>query len=95
MYPFVVSAAPLVLVVAAGVAAIAAIRSRTRADDDQATWERTLASYKNLRDQGVLSDEEYRNIRTLVEPRTRFGVPAPDGRQPPPVDAAGLEHGRD
>jgi hypothetical protein len=36
---FVVSAALLALVVAAGVAAIAAIRSRMRADDDQATWE--------------------------------------------------------
>jgi hypothetical protein len=92
---FVVSAALLALVVAAGVAAIAAIRSRMRADDDQATWERTLTDYKNLRDEGVLSEEEYRNIRTLVEPRTRFSVPAPDERHSPPVDAAGLEHGRD
>ncbi len=92
---FVVSAALLALVVAAGVAAIVAIRSRMRASDDRATWERTLTDYKNLRDEGVLSEEEYRNIRTLVEPRTRFSVPAPDERHPPPVDAAGLEHGRD
>jgi hypothetical protein len=92
---FVVSAALLTVVVAAGVAAIAAIRARMRADDDQATWERTLADYKNLRDEGVLSEQEYRNIRTLVEPRTRFGAPAPDGRHPPAIDAAGLEHGRD
>ena len=84
---FVVSAALLALVVAAGVAAIAAIRSRMRADDDQATWERTLADYKNLRDEGVLSEEEYRNIRTLVEPRTRIGAPPLDGRKRPSVDA--------
>ena len=95
MNAFVVSAALLALVVAAGVAAIAAIRSRMRADDDQATWERTLADYKNLRDEGVLSEEEYRNIRTLVEPRTRLGAPASDERRPPTVDAAGLEHGRE
>lgn len=31
-------------------------------------WENALAGYKNLRDQGVLSEEEYRKIRTLVEP---------------------------
>ena len=31
-------------------------------------WENALAGYKNLRDQGVLSDEEYRKIRTLAEP---------------------------
>ncbi len=59
------------------------------------TLEATLADYKKLRDEGVLSEEEYRNIRTLVEPRTRFGAPAPDVRHPPAVDAAGLEHGRD
>jgi hypothetical protein len=92
---FVVSAALLALVVAAGVAAIVAIRSRMRASDDRATWERTLTDYKNLRDEGVLSEEEYRNIRTLVEPRTRFSVPAPDERHSPAVDAAGLEHWRD
>ena len=95
MNAFVISAVLLALVVAAGVAAIAAIRSRMRVGDDQATWERSLADYKNLRDQGVLSEEEYRNIRTLVEPRTRFGAPAADARHPPSVDAAGLEHGRD
>lgn len=31
-------------------------------------WENALAGYKNLRDEGVLSEEEYRKIRTLVEP---------------------------
>jgi len=91
---FVVSAVLLGLVVAAGVAAILVIRRRIRGDDDQATWERTLADYKNLRDEGVLSEQEYRNIRTLVEPRTRFGVPAPDDRHRPSVDAAGQDHGR-
>lgn len=95
MNAFVVSAVLLGLVVAAGTAAIVVIRRRMRGDDDQATWERTLADYKNLRDEGVLSEEEYRNIRTLVEPHTRFGVPAPDDRHRSIVDAAGQEHGRD
>lgn len=47
-------------------------------------WEKALADYKNLRDQGVLSEEEYRKIRTLVEPhvqRTEGGGPVP--RVPP------------
>ena len=44
-----------------------------RAQEDQpesgrGDWENALAGYKNLRDQGVLSGEEYRKIRTLVEP---------------------------
>lgn len=95
MNAFVVSAALLGLLVAGGVAVIAAIRSRMRSVDDRATWERTLADYRNLRDQGVLNEEEYRNIRTLVEPRLRGGGPAADGRHQPPIDAAGSENGRD
>ena len=35
-------------------------------------WENALAGYKNLRDQGVLSEEEYRKIRTLVEPHVQI-----------------------
>lgn len=86
----------LTLVVAVGVVAIVTIRARWLAPgDDRGDWEKTLVDYKNLRDEGVLSEEEYRNIRTLVEPRTRFSVPAPDERHSPAVDAAGLEHGRD
>lgn len=47
---------------------------RTQADDPQSgrgDWEKALADYKNLRDQGVLSEEEYRKIRTLVEPHVQ------------------------
>ena len=96
MPPILISVILLALLVGAGVVAIVMIRARwLRSGEDQADWERTLVRYKNLRDQGVLSEEEYRNIRTLVEPRTRFGAPAPDARHPPSVDAAGLEHGRD
>jgi hypothetical protein len=43
----------------------------------------------------VLSEEEYRKIRTLVEPRLRGGVPAIGDRQRTPADAAGPEHGRE
>ena len=86
----------LAIVVGAGIVAIVMIRGRWLASgDDRGDWERTLVDYKNLRDEGVLSEEEFRKLRTLVEPRTRFGAPAPDGRHPPAIDAAGLEHGRD
>ncbi len=55
---------------------------RTQSDEPESgrgDWEKALADYKNLRDQGVLSEEEYRKIRTLVEPhaqRTEGGSPA-------------------
>ncbi|MBM3953922.1 MAG: hypothetical protein FJ309_04800 [Planctomycetes bacterium] len=41
-------------------------------------WYGTLAEYRNLRDKGVLSDAEYRKIRTLVEPRPADPAPGPD-----------------
>lgn len=70
MQSFLVSAAVLVAFVAAGVAAIVAIRARfRRADAGQESWETTLAGYRNLRDKGVLTAEEYRKIKTLVEPQ--------------------------
>lgn len=93
---FLLSAALLAIVVAVGVAAIVTIRDRwLRSTNDQADWERTLAGCKNLRDEGVLTAEEFRNIRTLVEPRTRIGVPVLDGRQQPVGDAAGSKHDRE
>lgn len=54
-------------------------------------WENALAGYKNLRDQGVLSDEEYRKIRTLAEPHLhglprRDPVPWPDHARGPAGD---------
>ena len=88
MPPFLISTILLALLVAAGIGAIVMIRARwLTTPDDQGNWERTLADYKNLREQGVLSEEEYRNIRTLVEPRTRIGAPPLDGRKRPSVDA--------
>ena len=56
---------------------------RTQSDEPESgrgDWEKALADYKNLRDQGVLSEEEYRKIRTLVEPhvqRSEGGGAAP------------------
>ncbi len=52
-------------------------------------WETTIANYKNLRDEGVLSEEEFRKIRTLVEPRTRIGMPELRPRHRPPTDPTG------
>jgi hypothetical protein len=75
----------LILVLGAGIVAIVTIRARWLASgDDRGDWEKTLVNCKNLRDEGVLSDEEYRKIRTLVEPRLRVGRPVSPGRRPPP-----------
>ena len=72
VYQFVFNAVLLGLLVAAGGVAIVKIRARwLRSGDDRGDWERTLVTYKNLRDEGVLSEEEFRKIRTLVEPRLR------------------------
>ncbi len=94
--PFLTAIVLLVVLVAAGVGAIVAIRRAwLRSQDDRAEWERTLGDYKNLRDRGVLSEQEYRNIRTLVEPRTRLGVPADNGRRGPAVESDRPLHGRE
>jgi len=57
-------------------------------------WENMLAGCKNLRDEGVLSEEEFRKLRTLVEPRTRTGTPELRARHWPPTDPAGPEAAR-
>lgn len=80
----------LALVVASGAGVIVMIRTRwLRQGDDRGDWERTLVEYKNLRDEGVLSEEEFRKIRTLVEPRMRSGMPELRGRQQPAPDPRG------
>lgn len=78
MQAFVVSLLLLSLLVGLGVGAIVTIRKwakdgslSLRPDAGRGDWESWLAKYKNLRDKGVLSDEEYRKIRTLVEPSTQ------------------------
>lgn len=90
MPPFLTALALLVVIVGVGIGVIVAIRRMwLRTEDDRAEWERTLGDYKNLRDRGVLSDQEYRNIRTLVEPRTRLGTPVSAGRPSPAVESHG------
>jgi len=86
----------LVLLVGGGVVAIVTIRSRwLRTGDDRGDWEKTLVDCKNLRDEGVLSEEEYRKIRTLVEPHMRGGKPGLPGRQRPSSEyPAGSDHPR-
>jgi hypothetical protein len=80
----------LALFVGAGIVAIVMIRARWQAaEEDQGGWEKALVEYRNLRDSGVLSEEEYRKIRTLVEPRTRVGMPEIPPRQVPFGDVAG------
>jgi hypothetical protein len=73
---FVISSLVLTALVAGGIAVIVATREKARgtgADrgDCDETWEQTLAEYKNLRDRGVLSEDEYRRIKTFVDPSAR------------------------
>ena len=55
-------------------------------------WETMVVAYKNLRDEGVLSEEEFRKIRTLVEPRPRTGTPELRARHWPSTDPTGPAH---
>ena len=80
------------LLVGLGVVVIVTIRARWLvAGDDRGGWEKTLVDYRNLRDAGVLSEEEYRKIKTLVEPRGRIGTPDTTDRQRSAGDSAGPE----
>lgn len=76
--------------VLAGAAVIMLVqKAMTKPADDRGDWVKTLVSYKNLRDHGVLSDEEYRKIRTLVEPRSGIDAPGHPERRPASGDDGG------
>ena len=84
MQAFLISAVLLGLIVAIGIAAIVAVRSWwLEPSADHGDWESSLVGYKNLRDKGVLSEEEYRKISTLVEPLVRRDAKEPDRQQRP------------
>ena len=75
MISFFMSAAALIVLLGLGIAIIVKVRSWTsESSDNPDRWETTLADYRNLRNKGVLSEEEYRKIRTLVEPDGRGSV---------------------
>lgn len=59
------------------------------AGTDGEEWQDALLEYRNLRDEGVLSEEEFRRIRTLVGPKIRSDTPELRGRQRPPSDPVG------
>jgi len=86
--PFLVSAFVLGLLVAGGIAAIVAVRSWwRRSSDDHGDWESALVGYKNLRDKGVVSEDEYRKISTRIEPYVRVDASQSGRSQRQPVDA--------
>ena len=87
---FLLSSLLLIALVAGGIAAIVATREKPRggsADrgDCDETWEQTLAEYKNLRDRGVLSEDEYRRIKTFVDPSAR--TPVTNADEPSAISA--------
>ena len=82
MQAFLISAVLLGVFVALGIAAIVAVRSWwLEPSADHGDWESSLVGYKNLRDKGVLSEEEYRKISTLVEPHVRPDTKESDRQQ--------------
>ena len=84
----------LALLVGVGIVVIVMIRSRLVSADERGDWEKTLVDYKNLRDEGVLSDEEFRKIRTLVEPRMRVGMADTHGPRRPSASVMGSDQER-
>jgi hypothetical protein len=100
---FVINLVVLAALVAAAVVAILWVRSRWLGRDgvggfegtDGEELQNTLLQYRNLRDEGVLSEEEFRRIRTLVGPRLRPDSPELHGRQRPPTDPIGPTEARD
>jgi len=87
----------ILLTVVLGGGAYAVSKTRAwlrRQGDDHGDWEKTLVDWRNLRDEGVLTEEEYRKVRTLVEPLTRIGTPDPDVRRRPAAGHSGPDHER-
>jgi hypothetical protein len=88
-----VSGLLLGLLVGGGVGAIVAVRAWWRKErEGRGDWEGALAGYRALRDRGVLSDEEYRKITTLVEPYVRTMPMATSRVAPPVADRAESDH---
>ena len=90
MVSFLLSSFLLIALVAGGIAVIVATREKSRgggADhgDCDETWEQTLDEYKNLRDRGVLSEDEYRRIKTFVDPSARTS--ATNANEPSAISA--------
>ena len=93
----VINFAMLAAVVAVAVVVILWVRRRWLGLDgvggfdgtDGADWQDALVRYRNIRDEGGLSEEEFRRIRTLVGPRIRTDTPELRGRQRPPSDPIG------
>ena len=95
VFPLLTTAILLAVVLGAGVYAVAKIRTwLRRPGNDHGDWERTLVDWRNLRDEGVLTEEEYRKVRTLVEPLTRIGTPDPGTRRRPAQGRSGPDHER-
>ena len=89
MQSFLISSLLLGVLVAVGVAAIVKIRSWWQSGpEDRDDWENTLAEYKSLRDRGMLSDEEFLKIRTLVEPNMHAMPMAPSRDVVPAAERA-------
>ena len=83
MQGFLVSALVLGLIVAVGIAAIVAVRARwIEPEAGRGDWESVLVNYKNLRDKGVLDEEEYRKISAAFEPLVRQDGGDDSARQP-------------
>jgi hypothetical protein len=87
---FLLNAVLLGLLVAGGITAIVAVRSWwLEPGADRGDWESVLVGYKNLRDKGGLSEEEYRKISTLVEPHLRHDKVEPHAAPRPSSSVAG------
>jgi hypothetical protein len=69
-----------VIAVLAALGALIVARFRGREDEDQLPASEILSKFRELHTQGELSDEEFRNIKTLVKDQLQQELSDSDGR---------------
>jgi hypothetical protein len=93
----------MLIVLTAGLVGILGVRRRllSRSGVDRfgrsggEDWSGGLAPFKKLRDEGVLSEQEFRRLTTLVDPHARTGTPELRARHRPAVDPVGSDEARE
>jgi hypothetical protein len=82
----------LVALVAVALVVIARFRRESRRPGaGREDWEETLAVYKNLRIKGVLEEDEYRKIRSVLDPTGATATLREEGSTNDPAGDAARE----
>ncbi len=84
----------LAMAVLAGLGALIVSRFRGGAEDDQPTASEMLTKFRNLHDEGQLSDQEFRNIKTLLSAELQQQLSDNGQQASDEKDAADAKHGK-